>query len=190
MLELGLATAFTLSYVFWPLGLEGILGWVGLVIWLVSLVLLTMLFVYDLKWYTLPDAVMLPLIASGLGLFIIRAIQTGWSLEQVIAQFLLSLLPITGLYGLLLVVSRGQWVGDGDVLFGVFGGLVLGWQLALLAVFLANLLGLVSVLPRLLSRKLSKGEAVPFGPYLILAVFVSFLFGQPIIDWYVGFMLI
>lgn len=187
--EVGLAVAFGLSYVFWPGDLSTNLGLAGLVLWLASLVLLAILFAYDLKWFMLPDVVMAPLIACGLALFIIRSSEAGWSTEQVVIQFLAGLLPVTGLYGVLLVVSRGRWIGDSDVILGVFMGLVLGWQGALLSVFLANFIGLAAILPKLFGNRLAAKDQVPFGPYLILACFIAYLFGQAIIDWYFSLIL-
>lgn len=187
--EIGLALAFGLSYVFWPGSLSTSWGLASLVLWLISLVLLAILFAYDLKWFMLPDVVMAPLIACGLGLFIIHAATADWSLQQVVVQFLAGLLPVTGLYGVLLVVSQGRWIGDSDVILGVFMGLVLGWQGALLAVFLANFIGLVAIMPKLIGNRLAAKDQVPFGPYLILACFITYLFGQGIISWYFSLIL-
>lgn len=189
-LEIGLAAVFVTSFVFWPDQLISGLDWLSFGLWLVSLVLLAILFVYDLKWFILPDVVMYPLIASGLSLFLIRAVEQNWSLEQAFIQFLLGLLPVTGLYGLLFIISKGRWIGDSDVIYGVFVGLVLGWQLGLLVVFIANLLGLLVILPQLVTSKLERNAQIPFGPYLITATFICFLFGQQLVNWYLNWVLV
>ncbi|HET7630519.1 MAG TPA: prepilin peptidase [Candidatus Saccharimonadales bacterium] len=190
LFELGLGLTFALTYVFWPGGLATGLDQAMFGLWLVGLVLMAILFAYDLKWYTLPDVVMAPLIAVGLAIFLTRAAQAGWSVEQAGLELLLGLLPVTGLYGLLFAVSRGRWVGDSDPILGIFIGLALGWQLALLSVVVANFIGLAAVLPQLVSSRLKAQDQVPFGPSLILATIVCLWWGQALIDWYFGWLVI
>ncbi|HET6622676.1 MAG TPA: prepilin peptidase [Candidatus Saccharimonadales bacterium] len=190
MFEVGLGLAFALTYVFWPGDLATGLDWTALGLWLISLVLMAILFAYDLRWYILPDVVMAPLVAAGLGIFLVRASQSGWSVEQAALELVLSLLPVTGLYGVLFAVSRGRWVGDSDPILGIFIGLALGWQLALLSVVVANFIGLLAVLPQLASSRLSAKDQVPFGPFLILATLFCLWFGQSVIDWYFGWLLV
>lgn len=182
--ELGLAAYFIISYLFWPLPLETNLAWIDLGLWLAMGVGLAILFLYDLKWYLLPDVVTYLLIVLGAIDFVLRAVMLGWPLGESAMQLVLAMLPVTGLYGFLFVVSKGKWVGFGDVKLGIFIGLVLGWELALLSVFLANVLGTLFVLPGLVSRKLSRASRVPFGPFLILGFFIAGIWGQALIDWY------
>jgi prepilin signal peptidase PulO-like enzyme (type II secretory pathway) len=88
----------------------------------------------------------------------------------------------------LYVVSQGRWVGFGDVKLSIFIGVVLGWQKALLALILANVIGFFIVLPGLATRKLTRTSRVPFGPFLIIAFVVAGLFGDAIIQWYLSFV--
>ena len=189
VLELGLATAFVLSYVAWPYG-WGALGVLLFVTWLISLVLLTILFVYDVRHSLLPDVLVWPLAVIGaVGfclLMLLREVPYGqWPLEV-----LLALLPISGVYGLLYVASGGRWIGFGDVKLGVFMGLVLGWQGGLLALLIANYLGFFWVLPSLLRGRLNRSARMPFGPYLILATFIVFLWGAQVLNWLADFLML
>lgn len=189
VLELVVGAAFVLSFLAWPYG-WGALGAALFVVWLVSLVLLTILFVYDVRHFLLPDVLVWPLTVVGLvafGLLMsINDVPYGrWPLEA-----LLALLPISGVYGLLYAVSGGRWIGLGDVKLGLFIGLVLGWQGGVLALLLANYLGFFWILPSLLRGKLDKSSRMPFGPYLILATFIVFLWGAPLFGWFTDFLLI
>jgi len=74
-------------------------------------------------------------------------------------------------------------VGLGDVKLGVFIGIVLGWQKALLVLFLANVIGFVVLVPGLLSGKVDRKSHVPFGPFLIAAFIIAGFFGDGIIRW-------
>lgn len=189
MLELSLGTAFLLSYVFWPGGFQSMYDWLIFGVWLMALIMLVVLFIYDLRHYLLPDVVMWPLVATGVIIFILRAAEGSWGASLVATELILSLLAVSGLYGALYWYSKGTWVGFGDVKLGLFMGLALGWQFALLAVFLANLIGCLVILPGLLRKKLSATSKVPFGPFLILGTFISFLFGAQLINAYMSLLI-
>lgn len=87
---------------------------------------------------------------------------------------LLSVLILGGLYLILYLVSKGKWVGDGDWLLGVAIGIALGspW-LALITLFLANLLACLYALPRL-----KKTKKIYLGPFLVIAFIVVYTFSD------------
>lgn len=184
VLEIGLGVVFAVSYLLWPFQLGTSLEVGYFLLWLVACVMLAILFVYDLRWYLLPDKVIWPLAAVGGALFIIRASLNQWGLEQAALEFAFAFIPVSGVYYLLYKVSDGRWVGFGDVKLGIFIGLALGWTGALLALVLANFIGLLVVLPGLLSGKFSRSSEISFGPFLIVATFIAMLAGQGIIGWY------
>lgn len=190
LIELGTAGLFAIFTLVWTAtyGLEpASLALLGL--WIAALTMFVILFVYDLKWFLLPDVVMFPLI--GLSLVITAA--TVVSLHDVdIALAAVSVTGsvavLSGLYFVLWLVSKGLWVGFGDVKLGIaLGVLLIDWKLALLTLFLANLIGTLVVLPGLLSGKLSRKAQVPFGPLLIIGFFVSLLAGPLILGSYDAF---
>jgi leader peptidase (prepilin peptidase)/N-methyltransferase len=65
----------------------------------------------------------------------------------------------------------------------VFVGLVLGWKLTLFSIFLSSLFGVVASF--ILFRKaLANKEPIPFGPFIALGSFVSYLWGESLMNWY------
>lgn len=184
LLEIGLGLVFAASYLLWPYPISAPLEIVYFLFWLLACVLLAILFVYDLRWYLLPDKIIWPLAAIGAILFVFRAVINGWSVDQAVWEFALAFIPVSGVYYLLYRVSDGRWVGFGDVKLGIFIGLALGWTGALLTLVLANFIGLLVVLPGLLSGKFSRSSEIPFGPFLIVATLITMLVGQYIIGWY------
>lgn len=79
------------------------------------------------------------------------------------------------------------WVGFGDVKLNLALGLLLGsWQLAFLTVFLANLIGVLVILPALGDKETYDENADSARPLLILGFFISLLYGNFIIEWYIG----
>ncbi|RWZ79525.1 MAG: prepilin peptidase [Candidatus Chaera renei] len=186
--ELAVAAYFVASYLFWPYALIGPVAWAVFGLWLLFGPLLAILFVYDLRWYLLPDKIMLPLIVLAAISFVLRGgvLSSSFSLSAFAASLAAALAVVGGLYWALYLFSRGRWVGLGDVKLGVFIGLALGWQGALVALMLANLAGFLIVLPGLALRKLNMTSRVPFGPFLIAGFVAAGLFGEWLIDWYLN----
>jgi len=90
-----------------------------------------------------------------------------------------------GLLLLIAVVTRGG-IGGGDVKMGAMVGAYLGWPLVLLALLLAfaggAIVGVILIIMKLKTRK----DYIPFGPYIAIGALVTMLFGQQIIQWYLG----
>jgi prepilin signal peptidase PulO-like enzyme (type II secretory pathway) len=178
LVELGVALFFVLSFLFWPLPLSSILDIARLVIWLISGVGLAILFIYDTKWSILPDGVNYFVI----GLGVINAaivLVTTQNITMSLMGILGSVLILSGLYWVIYVLSRGKWIGFGDIKLGLGLALLLSdWKLAFVALFTANLVGSLLVLPAVLAGKLKRNSRVPFGPLLIIGFVVAGLAGN------------
>ena len=83
------------------------------------------------------------------------------------------------------VVSRGG-MGEGDVKLGAFAGLVTGWPNIIAAVIMSWILGGLVAMALLVFRRKGRKEAIPFVPFLALTPFITFLWGNQLIDWYLG----
>lgn len=182
-IEAAMAIIFVLSYVLWPFALHTWQTRASFGLWLFYLVLLTALFIYDMRWMLLPDALVLLLIVAGSLDVALRLNITGSLTPLAYAQqVLLGAGALGGIYLLFYLVSRGRWVGLGDVKLGIFLGMVLGWKLALLALFCANVLFVATMLPTRITGKLPTWARVPFGPFLILAFVLIGLLGTRILS--------
>lgn len=188
--ELGMAAAFMLSFALWPYALDSTMALLLFIVWLLSLVVAGVLFLYDLKWYLLPDRANYLYIGLG-GIFAVGQLYLVGFTTQALLSLGGALVIMSGLYAMLYYYSKGRygeertWVGFGDVKLGVGLGLfVLTWPLAFVALFLANLIGTLLVLPGLVRGQLGRQSHIPFGPLLLLGTFISVLYGQQIIDFY------
>jgi leader peptidase (prepilin peptidase)/N-methyltransferase len=85
-------------------------------------------------------------------------------------------------------VLKKEAMGGGDVKLFAFVGLMLGFKLLLLSIFLASLSGLLFGTILLLTRKTKPGSYIPFGPYIALGSLVSYGWGNRIMDWYLSFI--
>jgi len=187
--EVGIASLFAVSYVYWPLGFGEWQGITLFVLWLGYLVALAVLLIYDARWMILPDKIVLPLVFIA---FIDAALRVSLMPGAGAADYVLyagfGMTALAGIYGALYVVSRGRWVGFGDVKLSVFIGVTLGWQKALLVFILANVIGFCVVLPGLLMRKLGRTSRIPFGPFLIAGFIAAGLWGDVLIHWYLSYI--
>lgn len=159
-----------------------------LALWLLLVVALSILFIYDLKWMLMPTAILY--LAIGLaGVFGIvvafNQVAVGVPLKSVLVNQLLAWMILSGLYSGLSLISQEKWIGMGDGYLGLALSLTLGdWKLAFVVLFLANLLGSLMVLVRLTVKKQKiKGTRVPLGPLLITAFVVVFLLRQNIMSY-------
>lgn len=186
LMELGVMAFFVLSYAFWPGGVHAGLEITHFVLWLAAGVAMAILFAYDLKWFLLPDSAVIALGVIGLAIVGVSAAET----KDVAATLLTAVGAVGvlgGLYAVLFAVSKGRWVGFGDVKLGAALGLVLvDWQLSAVALFFANFIGCLIVIPLLASKKLQRNSHIPFGPLLIAGAVLTWFIGWHVLDWYLG----
>lgn len=175
---------FVVSFVYWPHALSSWIEIAQFLLWLIGGFGLSVLLAYDAKWFLLPNKVVFPLI----GIAAASAVLTLLNSSDVVVTLYgiaTSCLILSGVYYLLYVVSKGEWIGFGDIKLGLVLALLLAdWRLAFLTLFLANVIGCLVVIPGMLSKKLTRKSHVPFGPMLIVAWAVAGLFGERLIDWY------
>lgn len=180
LIELLLALAFVVSFLIWPWPLVST-QWILFVVWCMSLVILAMLVAYDIKWQILPDFLTISYDITALVFVVLRCFIIGDIKPYSLA---IALVIMSGIYGALYLISKGRWIGLGDVKLGVGLGLILAsWQAAFVGLFLANLIGCILVIPGLVSRNLKANSEIPFGPLLALGSFISFFAGMRVMDW-------
>jgi len=151
-------------------------------IMLMGLSYLAFLFMYDKRWFLLPDVANWPFVMLG-ALFAGIHVATG-QLPGGVLGLMAAVVILSGVYALLYVASSGRWIGFGDVKLTLGLALFLmDWRLAFLALFLANLLGTLLVLPGMLRGTVQRGARIPFGPLLIVGFLISWFFGARIVDW-------
>lgn len=78
--------------------------------------------------------------------------------------------------------------GGGDIKLMAALGIFLGWQVSIVAFFLAVLTGGAYGTYLLAARKKGRKEHFAFGPFLCIGAAVSVFYGAQLIDWYLGFL--
>ncbi|MBX6365617.1 MAG: prepilin peptidase [Gemmatimonadetes bacterium] len=139
----------------------------------------------DARHHLIPDHFSVGGVAIGL---ILAAIPGGFPLGDAalglgVGGALFLALKLVADYGF-----RKPALGAGDVLLMAMIGTFVGWRGVVQTLFLGSALGLVIGVPYLLVRGEPKllGSYLPFGTFLALAAAITYLWGEPIIDWYVG----
>lgn len=178
------AITFVVSYLLWPLTLSGVTSLAIFSLWLAIIIPLMALALYDLKWGLLPNRLVLALAILALVQSIVAITSAGDPLKS-LAYHAIAVAIGGGMFYLIFVISNGKWIGGGDVKLGLVLGLIAATPgKAILLLFLAALAGTFASLPLLITKKLKRSSAIPFGPFLILATVLVVLFGQAIINWY------
>lgn len=152
---------------------------------LMSSVLVAIIFI-DLKEMIIPDS----LVLSILVLSIIHK-ATNYFLCGISPDLLgsiLGLLVAAGLF-LAIVIISGGGMGGGDVtLIGTLG-FVLGFRYIFLCIFLSFILGAFISIFLLAAKIKRRKDPIPFGPFIVLGFFITVLWGQDIINWYLNLLL-
>ena len=155
------------------------------VVWLVLLTLLIILAVYDLRWMILPDKIMLPAIGVAAVLLVVRALSThSWLTLRGPA---IAAVAIGGAFYALVAVSKGRAMGGGDIKLAFAMGLILGLRGSAIAMLIAfDSAALIAVI-LLLARRRGRRDRIAFGPFLVAGTVIAYLYGGPIVHWYLHF---
>jgi prepilin signal peptidase PulO-like enzyme (type II secretory pathway) len=190
LVELSTAVLFAVSYLTWPYQLDSVLQVSYFSLWLMIVTGFMALVVYDVRWYLLPNRIIVPLtgIASVMGL--LQLIHAENKLLFVV-NILLAVAVGGGIFYVLFQVSDGKWIGGGDVKLGwLLGLIVLTPSKAALVIFIAAISGTIMAIPLLIRGKMRRSAIIPFGPFLILGGYLTMLYGTKIISWYTSVLFI
>lgn len=100
------------------------------------------------------------------------------------SQYVIGLFAVSGFLYLLFLVSKGRGIGGGDIRLMAATGLLLGWQLNIVAFLLGCVIGSVIHLALMAIKKV--GRELAFGPYLSAGVFVVMIWGEQLVSWYLS----
>jgi len=141
---------------------------------------LIIVFVYDLRWYLILDIVTLPAIV----MILILNLLLGMNWQNILISGIIGL----GFFLLQFVVSRGKWIGGGDLRLGLLMGVSLGFPNIIIALMIAYVVGAIFGLGLIALGKKKMSSEVPFGTFLSLATIVTLFWGENILNWYLEFI--
>ncbi len=168
ILEVFTGFLFTMSYIKYGISYE-------MFIFLIISSLLIIVFVSDFKYFVIMDS---PVVLASILVLILKYIFFGFK------TFIISLISGLLLFIFLLVIKligdkifKTESLGGGDVKLLSFFGFVLGIRLGIVALILGSFLAF----PYAIYSTMSHDEnEVPFGPFLVTGLLLTFTFMEPI----------
>ncbi|MDD5122609.1 MAG: A24 family peptidase, partial [Dehalococcoidales bacterium] len=91
------------------------------------------------------------------------------------------------LFLLIYYLSGKKGIGEGDITLSGLMGFMLGFPNVFVGIFLAIVTGGIVAVAVLMLKLKNRKQAIPFGPFLSLGTMAALLWGQNILDWYLGF---
>jgi len=141
---------------------------------------MTVIFIYDLRWYLILDIVTLP---ACIIIFLLNlALGITWQ------NMLISGIIGSSFFLFQFLISRGKWIGGGDIRLGLLMGIALGWPNILAAILLAYFIGSFVGIGLILSKKKEWGSQIPLGIFLSTATIITLFWGNKIVDWYLNLL--
>lgn len=137
---------------------------------------------YDIKYLILPDSFLLAFL-----LWLILGNVLFW--RDTIVIGVLSGFILASFFLVLFLVSKGKWIGGGDIKLGALLGFWLAWPDIAIMFMITYILGALIALALLLFKKASRNSQLPFAPFMLSSSFIVFLWGQEILDWYINLIL-
>ena len=140
---------------------------------------LIVLSVLDFRTMEIADGINLFILLLGIAATLLDL--HAWK-DHVIGMFSVSVFLLV-----IYLVTTGRGSGGGDIKLMFGAGLLLGWKGAVLAFFLGCIIGSVVHLIRM---AVSHAEhRLAMGPYLSVGIWLTVLWGTPVIDWYIGMII-
>lgn len=171
IIELITGLIFLLSYNIFGLNIYFVKSiFLGSIVLIVSMI--------DFKHFIIPDSISLFTFITGI---IFNVIIRDISIKSLIFAFLLG-------GGLLFIIAMFGPMGGGDIKIMAGFSLYLGLSKTIMALFLSFTLGGIIGVLLIISKIKSRKDVIPFGPYLGLGSFISFMYFSEIFNWYLNLL--
>lgn len=163
---------FTLSYLLYGFGLD---------FWIMSILLSVLIIesISDIDRMIVIDKIW---IIGLVPVIIIRVIE-----EDILTYLLSSTVLFTVLFLLAIIgkkIFKKEALGGGDIKLYLFIGLFLTLPVGLLSIFLASLFGLIYGIIFINQKE----KYIPLIPFISLAVFIGYIYGEQMITWYLNLL--
>ena len=142
--------------------------------------LLLPIFMFDWRASVIPDRLSLPAMIIALSLNAAMGVDP--------AAMLVGGFTLGAFFALQYLISRGTWVGGGDIRLAMVIGFLLGPELGAFALLVAYMFGSIAGLYLIFVRRRDVQSHVPFGTFMVIGAFFALFFGNNIVTWYLGLL--
>lgn len=135
----------------------------------------------DFDHMLLPDQIVMPLLWLGL---LVNINGTFVPLSDAVIGAAVGYMSLFSVFWLFKLLTGKEGMGYGDFkLFALFGAWI-GWQLLPILILMASVVGAIVGISLMLFKNHQREQAIPFGPYLAVAGWITLLWGDGIWSWY------
>lgn len=99
-------------------------------------------------------------------------------------NYVIGFFAVSGFLCIVDWITKGRGIGGGDIKLMAAAGFLIGWKLILLAFLTGCILG--SIIHLLRMKFTHADHVLALGPYLSAGIYLSLLFGNPLINWYLS----
>lgn len=182
------------------LGVPTVIRYISVAFWLAISAVLAQAFLVDLYHRIIPNGSNLFLFVAGIVWTVFLAVMYSsqrvgmgsflgsyaqlWQWDSILVNHILGMIIASGFFFLIVLISRGKGMGMGDVKLIGSLGLLFGWPDIALIIIGSFVVGTIGVLPLLIMRKKKGKDAIPFGPFIVLASFAVMFWGAGLLQAY------
>lgn len=184
-----LFTGAVLAFSAWQLGINSFFESSATFSVNILLILMAFLFVlvvvWDLKYMIIPNEIVVTGIVVTILIFIVRFFAdpcASFSLNCFWISGILGAIAMSGFFWILYAISKGTWIGGGDVKLAIWLGLLIGIEMVYPALMIAYIIGAVVAIFLIFRGKKKMKSQLPFGPFLILGAYVTIFFQEEVIE--------
>ncbi len=156
-------------------------------------ILIAVLFI-DIEHMIIPDGLVITGLIGGVVLIFYNAFFSFDYFGQFDAWWMPFIGMLVGPVALLILAIIGsllyggaEVIGGGDIKIYAPIGIFLGWGMAGVSLFFSFIIGGFIGALLLLFRRKKRDAHIPFGPFIVIATYVTILYGKDIVLWYFTF---
>jgi leader peptidase (prepilin peptidase)/N-methyltransferase len=148
--------------------------------------------VIDIDHQIIPDSISLPLMWAGLTMSLFHPVAGAEYLfvdpKSAISGALAGYLSLWSIYHLFRLITGNEGMGYGDFKLLAALGAWLGWKMLPIIILMSAVVGAVTGIILIATKRHERSAPIPFGPYLAAAGWIAMLWGPAIVNWYLDFM--
>ncbi len=148
----------------------------------INTMILMGVFFYDLKYLKIPDLFLFSFM--GISLFTSLILKLNTEINLFIAVVIAIIF-----FGGQILISKGKWMGEGDLFLGMGMALLFGWQKFLLSIAITYIFGSIISLILLATKKATPKTQIPFAPFMVFGSLATIFYGEQLINLYFQILL-
>ena len=101
-----------------------------------------------------------------------------------ITSYLIGFFSVSTFLLIIYILTKGKCIGGGDIKLMAVSGLIVGFPNIIVAFLIGCILG--SIIHTIRCKVSNANHMLAFGPYLSVGLFLSMLYGEQILSWYLN----